>query len=61
MKQVLKVRSVVRKGTYVCEDDTGKRSTIETTLSLQKGQSILVKNGIVVGIVQTQSPQVYEV
>lgn len=60
MKQVVTVHTVVNKGVYVCKDDADRRITVETTIGLQKGQSVLLKNGIVVGIVQTQSPQVYE-
>lgn len=61
MKQILTVDSIVSSSSYICKDSTGKKFQVDSITKLSKGQSILLKNGIVVGVVQTDSPEVYEV
>jgi len=61
MKQILKVTKFVSNNEYIGTDSVGKSHQITTDKKLRSGQSVLLKNGIVIGVVQTTTPDVYEV
>lgn len=61
MRQVLTVTSIVSKNKYNAKDKTGKTHIIDTDRSLRVGQSALLVNGVVVGIVKSESFPVYVV
>jgi len=62
MRQVLEIDRVVSSGSkYIGKDAVGKYFQINTDRVLRKGQSVLLVNQVVVGVVQTTIDQVFEV
>lgn len=62
MKQILEIDRIVATGSkYIGKDGTGKYFPINTDKILHKGQSVLLVNNIVVGVVQTSIDAVIEV
>ena len=61
MKQILKITQIISSNEYVGVDSVLKSHLITTDKDLRVGQSVLLKNGIVIGIVETTTQDVYEV
>ncbi len=61
MKQVFRITKVISTTDYIGVDSVGVSHQVTTDKHLRVGQSILLKNGIVIGVVQTITPDVYEV
>lgn len=61
MKLILEIIQVIANNKYIGKDKSGVQHFIDTDIALKIGQSVLTKNGIVIGIVQTEQQDVYEV
>jgi len=62
MRQVLEIDKVVTPGAkYIGKNGVGKSFQINTDKSLRKGQSVLLVNEVVVGVVQTSIDAIFEV
>ena len=62
MKQILEIdRGVTAGSRYIGKDGTGKYFPISTDRILSKGQSVLLVNEVVVGVVQTSIDAIIEV
>lgn len=61
MRKILKVQESVGSNDYTMIDSVGRKYTVNTDRLLRKGQSVLTVNGVVTGIVQAATPDVYEV
>ena len=61
MKQIFKINKVISTTDYIGVDSVGVSHQVTTEKPLRVGQSVLLKNGIVIGVIQTTTPDVYEV
>ncbi len=61
MKRILKVTNIVSGIKVLAKDSVGRTFQISTDRTLSVGQSILVVNETVAGIVKTIEPVIYEV
>lgn len=62
MKKIVEIQSVITPGSaFRGKDSLGKQYTIYVEKQLRKGQSVLLNNGVFVGVVQTTKNAIYEV
>jgi len=61
MKQILEIVEISAPERYIGKDQLGKSFNISTEKVLRTGQSVLLVNGVVVGVVQTKIEGVFNV
>lgn len=61
MKEILTVIKKTQKNKYQVKDFSGVQKSINTEKEIKPNDSILVINNIVIGIVQKDEPEIYNV
>lgn len=61
MSKILTIKTVISPFRYKARDSAGKVFTIDSTVAVRKGQTVLVKNDRVTGVIKAEAEIVYNV
>ncbi len=61
MKQILKIVEKISNLQYIGQDNSKKNYSIESTVPVRKGQTVLARGGRVTGVIRAETITIYNV